>query len=433
MIMKAIIEEGTPELALRMQEFAMSEGALPRHLHTALFTQSIDARMLTMRQLSRSLVGLWCASNSVAIDLLKRIIPAGLFQALFSTEEAPKDKDLLNVRDNLSLAIEHTNEVNQTVRAQLINKSKKIQRQIMNAQSVRVIEKQLTNVLQHWKQRVGTTGPVLTTKSEEKVIVLRRRRQRLKSKENWDLFYYKFNLNHAQPNLIWNFKCREELREAIESETRAFTNDKDLGQGYIIAWNYIEFEVQYNCLSDEIKIGEYYLRLLLESGSGIMDKITRGLTISSAPAENKGEEEVKEETAECETNSEEKIDSNKSVATNDPFAEIKNSGLEENAVEEAKVETPGLEIKNAIGFFNDLYHRFLLSSNMKALCLQAMTIVYTKCHEEIGPFNDTKYIMIMLEKCVERTERDRYFYVLFFGCTSVFWREKKEYVGEIWR
>ena len=55
MIMKAIIEEGTPELAKRMQEFAMSEGALPRHLQTSLFTQSIDARMLTMRQLSRSL------------------------------------------------------------------------------------------------------------------------------------------------------------------------------------------------------------------------------------------------------------------------------------------------------------------------------------------------------------------------------------------
>lgn len=148
---------------------------------------------------------------------------------------------------------------------QFINKSKKIQKQILNAQSVRVIEKQLTNVLQHWKQRVGTVN-INATKSEEKVVVLRRRRQRLKSKENWDLFYYKFNLDHAVPNLIWNYKCREELREAIETETRAFNNDKDLGQGYIIAWNYKEFEVTYNCLSDEIKIGEYYLRLLLESG-----------------------------------------------------------------------------------------------------------------------------------------------------------------------
>ena len=66
-----------------------------------------------------------------------------------------------------------------------------------------------------------------------------------------------------------------------------------------------------------------------------------------------------------------------------------------------------LLIRNAVVFFNDLYHRFLLSSNMKAMCLQAMTIVYTKCHEEIGSFHDTKYIVAMLERTSDRSERDR--------------------------
>ena len=32
-----------------MQELALSEGALPRHLHTSLFTISTDQRMLTNR------------------------------------------------------------------------------------------------------------------------------------------------------------------------------------------------------------------------------------------------------------------------------------------------------------------------------------------------------------------------------------------------
>lgn len=51
-------------------------------------------------------------------------------------------------------------------------------------------------------------------------------------------------------------------------------------------------------------------------------------------------------------------------------------------------------------FFNDLYHRFLLTPKvqMKCMCLQAMTIVYGKCHEEIGAFNDTRYIVGMLER-----------------------------------
>jgi DnaJ family protein C protein 13 len=44
---------------------------------------------------------------------------------------------------------------------------------------------------------------------------------------------------------------------------------------------------------------------------------------------------------------------------------------------------------------------------MKCLCLQAMTIVYGRYYEDIGPFSDTKYIVGMLERCIDRTERDR--------------------------
>lgn len=51
-------------------------------------------------------------------------------------------------------------------------------------------------------------------------------------------------------------------------------------------------------------------------------------------------------------------------------------------------------------FFNELYHRFLLTPKvtMKCLCLQALAIVYGKCYEEIGPFTDTKYIVGMLDR-----------------------------------
>lgn len=42
---------------------------------------------------------------------------------------------------------------------------------------------------------------------------------------------------------------------------------------------------------------------------------------------------------------------------------------------------------------------------MKCLCLQALTIVYGKCFEEIGPFADTKYIVGMLDRVSQATER----------------------------
>ena len=47
--MKAIIEEGDPEIATKMQGLALAEGALPSHLLTAMFTVSTDSRMLTNR------------------------------------------------------------------------------------------------------------------------------------------------------------------------------------------------------------------------------------------------------------------------------------------------------------------------------------------------------------------------------------------------
>ncbi|XP_025080789.1 dnaJ homolog subfamily C member 13-like isoform X2 [Pomacea canaliculata] len=319
MVMKAIIEEGDAEIAAKMQDLALAEGALPRHLHTAMFTQSTDSRMLTNRQLSRHLVGLWVTGHPTAMGLLKRILPSGLLAYLDSTDQVPlHESDRLHVRDNVQIAQEH------------FKKNKK------NLQLV-IIEKKIDDILQHWRARIGLEKKQT---QNDKPVVLRKRRQRIKSEANWPLFYYHFNHDHAKPNLLWNYKTREELREAFENEMRAFSVDRELGSNCIIAWNHQEFEVPYHCLSEEIKIGDYYLRLLLE------------------------EDEESEETS---------------------------------------------AIKKSYEFFNDLYHRFLLTPKvpMKCMCLQAMTVVYGRCHEEIGAFNDTRYIVGMLERCTDRLERDR--------------------------
>ena len=52
----------------------MAEGALPRHINTALFTSSADNRLLTHRQLSRHLVTLWVTGNPIANSLLHRML-----------------------------------------------------------------------------------------------------------------------------------------------------------------------------------------------------------------------------------------------------------------------------------------------------------------------------------------------------------------------
>ncbi|XP_076821267.1 dnaJ homolog subfamily C member 13-like isoform X2 [Clavelina lepadiformis] len=325
LVMKAIIEEGDSETAAHMQGLALAEGALPRHLHTSMFTTSVDTRVLTNRQLSQHLIGLWVTGHPPAMALLKRIMPAGLLAYLESDEDVPEnEKDLLHIRDNLKSAIDQTK--GQTKWRQVDKQLKQVER---------LVRKQTSQLMTHWRDQMGLKQ---VDTNQQKPIVLRKRRQRIKSEANWPLFYYQFSLDHAKPNLIWNHKTREELRDALENEMRAFQIDKELGLKTEISWNYTEFEMLYECLSDEIKIGDYYLRLLLEE-------------------------------------------------------EFEDS----------------LIIKRSYEFYNDLYHRFLLTakSAMKCMCLQAMAIVYGKYWEDIGPFHDTKYMMGMLERCADRMERDR--------------------------
>uniref|UniRef100_A0A3B3Y3K6 J domain-containing protein n=1 Tax=Poecilia mexicana TaxID=48701 RepID=A0A3B3Y3K6_9TELE len=307
----------------------ISEGALPRHLHTSLFTVSADQRMLTNRQLSRHLVGLWTAENPVAMNLLKRILPTGLLAYLDSPDPVPeKDVDRMHIRDNLKIASDQ------------LNRNKVPEWQRIAGKAAKEVEKfakeKADLVLMHWRDKMGIAQK---ENPNQKPVILRKRRQRIKIEANWELFYYRFQLDHARSNLIWNLKTREELRDALEGEMRAFSVDRELGNATVISWNHQEFEVKYECLSDEIKIGDYYLRLLLE------------------------EDENEESSA----------------------------------------------IKRSYEFFNELYHRFLLTPKvmMKCLCLQALAIVYGKCFEEIGPFADTKYIVGMLDRCTDKLERDR--------------------------
>lgn len=177
--------------------------------------------------------------------------PAGLLSFLESEDAVPKEdveEDKLNFRDNLKLAVQHSG-----------NNSK----QRLNY----LIEKHLEGI-KHWGMNLlDVRQEKLQQTQKNRPIVLRNRRQKKKVGEqvvNLPLFFYQFGKNHAMPNLIWNHKTREELRSALENELRQFTADKDLAGSMLVAWNYDEFEVQYQCLADEIKIGDYYIRLLLE-------------------------------------------------------------------------------------------------------------------------------------------------------------------------
>ncbi|CAI0629017.1 unnamed protein product [Linum tenue] len=101
---------------------------------------------------------------------------------------------------------------------------------------------------------------------------------------NWHEFWKAFSLDHNRADLIWNERTRQELREALKDEVHkldiekersedivsgAASGEADTGQDSVpqISWNYTEFSVRYASLSKEVCVGQYYLRLLLDSNS----------------------------------------------------------------------------------------------------------------------------------------------------------------------
>ncbi|ULU09193.1 hypothetical protein L5515_000042 [Caenorhabditis briggsae] len=329
MVMRAIIEEADVETSKSMQMLALSEGAFLTHLHTALLTVGKDLRRMTNKQLSGHLISLWIADNQQANDLLVRCLPRGLLNFMESDEKVPiSEKDLLIPRNNLSAA---TNESKQnTVKEKLDH--------------LRVTaEAGFERFVQHWdlEQKLNFLPKrVIDEKQQQRQqpVVLRKRRNRVRPNVNWRLFAYQFSKDHSQADLIWNEKTREEFRHSMENEERTLASEKEQAPtGLPIAWNHTEFQIRYPSLLEEIKIGDYYLRLLLIEA-------------------------------------------------------------DENA-------TP---IHNPLEFFNNVYHRFLLSTktDMKCLCLRAMSITYSRHHMTIGPFQDAKYFVEMLQKCANPLERD---------------------------
>lgn len=332
LVIKAIIQEGEPNVSKRMQELSLAEGALMKHLHIGLFSQFRDGKTLGVQYLSRHLVALWSIENEETKALYKRMFPLGLLNYLDSPDKPPQSMLYLPSRDNLMLA-NQTSSANGNIVTSKINAIKDIH------PSVRVIERQLEQTIMHWREQIGL--PKRDEKANARPVVLRKCRQRVKVEDNWDMFYYQFYQDHCKPDLIWNLKTREELKTVIENELRLFTTDRELAaKQALISWNYYEFEVSYKSLADEIRIGDYFLRLLLDDSDNLINKI---------------------------------------------------------------------QIRSPFHFLSDLYHRFLLNKrvDMRCTCLQAMAIIYGNYMDEIGQFNDMRYILDMLKDCRNRLERDR--------------------------
>ncbi|XP_038711380.1 dnaJ homolog subfamily C GRV2 isoform X1 [Tripterygium wilfordii] len=208
---------------------------------------------------------------------------------------------------------------------------------------------------------------------------------------NWHEFWRAFSIDHNRADLIWNERTRQELREALQAEVHKLDVEKErtedifpggasveimTGQDSMpqISWNYSEFGVRYPSLSKEVCVGQYYLRLLLESGSG-------------GRAQD--------------------------FPLRDPVAFFR--ALYHRFLCDADI---GLTVDGAVpdelGASDDWCDMGRLDGfgggggfSVRELCARAMAIVYDQHHKTIGPFEGAAHITVLLDRTDDRALRHR--------------------------
>ncbi|KZV55243.1 hypothetical protein F511_25840 [Dorcoceras hygrometricum] len=208
---------------------------------------------------------------------------------------------------------------------------------------------------------------------------------------NWPDFWRAFGLDHNRADLIWNERTRQELREALQAEVHKLDLEKERTEDIVpggrteenisveeclpqISWNYTEFSVRYPSLAKEVCVGQYYLRLLLESGS-------------AGRAQD--------------------------FPLRDPVAFFR--ALYHRFLCDADT---GLTVDGAVpdemGPSDDWCDMGRLDgfgggggSSVRELCARAMAIVYEQHHSLIGTFEGTAHVTVLLDRTNDRALRHR--------------------------
>ncbi|KAG0618514.1 hypothetical protein M758_4G070400 [Ceratodon purpureus] len=207
---------------------------------------------------------------------------------------------------------------------------------------------------------------------------------------NWPEFWREFGLDHSRADLIWNERTRQELREALQAEVHLLDVEKErtvdvsvLGRVVVagdnslveesmsqLSWNFAEFAVRYPSLSKEVCVGQYYLRLLLESGSGAESFPLRDPVVFFRALYHRF------------------------LCDADIGLTVEGSATEDLGVDWC--DMAGLDGFGGGG-----------GTSVRDLCARAMAIVYEQHYQTIGPFDGTPHITVLVDRTSDRTLRHR--------------------------
>ncbi|XP_038878826.1 dnaJ homolog subfamily C GRV2 isoform X1 [Benincasa hispida] len=425
-IMRTIAEEDAIA-AESMRDAALRDGAILRHLSHAFFLPAGERR-----EVSRQLVALWADSYQPALDLLSRVLPPGLVAYLHTRSDGVLHEDsnqegsysrrqrrLLQRRGRTGRMttsqdqnLPHNNfETGEPSRQISAGPVSTIQASVAHPSDNAISD--VTGLAQRDQSAVPSLTDIPITIINEasepnigcadanqesglpapaQVVVENTPVGSGRLLCNWPEFWRAFSLDHNRADLIWNERTRQELRETLQAEVHKLDVEKERSEDIVpgvtpvgesmtsqdslpkISWNYSEFLVSYPSLSKEVCVGQYYLRLLLESNSTgrVQDFPLR-----------------------------------------DPVAFFR--ALYHRFLCDADTGlTVDGTIPDELGASDDWCDMGRLDgfgggggSSVRELCARAMSIVYEQHHQTIGPFEGTAHITVLLDRTDDRALRHR--------------------------
>jgi DNAJ protein RME-8 N-terminal len=320
-ILMFILLKNRGKSAKMLKELALSECLTLKHFYNAVFSPSG-----TQRFISRFLVNAWLSGsskNNPGKALLCRMIPAGLVEFL---KHAPVSEDhdmaLDEIEGEFYAAVSGVNSQNKgkdrgkgkEMRSEVVNVGMDVQARMRRRISTVSREKALTSQVCVAHARSGlthdqqielqaqlklqgitpshmqgqgqgqgqqsssiygdigdgqTTPPLALIPSSSSPIGPPPPGPVFFS-ENFRIMFHMMTQNHQLPDLIWNERTRLELRMALDNEIKSFDKEQRLKGTQKVAWNFQQFEVSYDSLSNEMQVGSIYVRHLLEAGDSFL-------------------------------------------------------------------------------------------------------------------------------------------------------------------
>ncbi|RHY30323.1 hypothetical protein DYB32_004408 [Aphanomyces invadans] len=234
MIMKTVVENSDIPVRMAICNMALDGGLTLRHFYKAIFATTPDQRFV-----HQFIASIWMTGHAPSFALLQRILPSGFLRILSHPSSIYSRS-----------SIQFDDEIEPEDRP-------------CEADDMAATDDLLSERLYYRFERYPTA-------TELDIHARNRKTGNYTSETCRDIHLLAHLLLHsfALPDLIWNPTTSKELKYALEEalvDHEDMVPPKQYFTSMAFAWNHCSFRVQYASLNKEIRVGPFYLRILMDN------------------------------------------------------------------------------------------------------------------------------------------------------------------------